>query len=49
MEVRKRITAIVPSELLYAFDPDHEHVFVVTREKGKIVSSCTGFDSPGCH
>ena len=38
MEVRKRITAIVPSELLYVFDPDHEHVFVVTREKGKIVA-----------
>ena len=39
MEVRKRITAIVPSELLYVFDPDHEHVFVVEKEVPLIMST----------
>lgn len=38
MELRKRVTVLVPSELVYAFDPDHEHVFIAAREKGRIVA-----------
>jgi hypothetical protein len=38
MELRKRITVLVPSELVYAFDPDHEHVFIAAREKGRIIA-----------
>lgn len=38
MELRKRITVLVPSELVYAFDPNHEHVFVAAHERGRIVA-----------
>ena len=41
MELRKRITVLVPSELVYAFDPDHEHVFIAGAKlnEGKLVTS----------
>ena len=35
MIFKKSITVLVPSELLYAFDPDHEHEFVLSRERGR--------------
>ena len=38
MELRRRITVLVPSELVYAFDPDHEHIFIAAREKGQIIA-----------
>ena len=38
MIFKKSITVFVPSELLYAFDPDHEHEFVLSRERGLIVA-----------
>lgn len=38
MELRKRVTVLVPSELVYAFDPDREHVFVAAQERGRIVA-----------
>jgi len=38
MKVMKRISVLVPSELLYLFDPDYEHLFVVARERGRIVA-----------
>jgi hypothetical protein len=38
MKVMKRISVLVPSELLYLFDPDYEHLFVVKRERGRIVA-----------
>lgn len=38
MELRKRITVLIPSELVYAFDPDHEHIFIAARERGRIVA-----------
>lgn len=38
MIYKKSITVLVPSELLYAFDPDHEQEFVLSRERGLIVA-----------
>lgn len=38
MIFKKNITVLVPSELLYAFDPDHEHQFVLSREHGLLVA-----------
>ena len=38
MKVMKRISVLVPSELLYLFDPDYEHLFVVKRVRGRIVA-----------
>ena len=35
---RKKIILLVPSELLYAFDPDGEDIFVVSRERGRIIA-----------
>ena len=32
MEIRKSITVLVPSELIYLFDVDCDHLFVVARE-----------------
>ena len=37
MTFRKNITVLVPSELIYTFDADLEPIFVMTRERGKIV------------
>ena len=37
MNYKINVTALVPSELLYAFDPDQENVFVAARERGLIV------------
>lgn len=38
MEIRKSITVLVPSELIYLFDVDCDHLFVVARERGRIVA-----------
>ena len=37
MMYKKNATVLVPSELMYAFDPNQEIVFVATREKDLIV------------
>jgi hypothetical protein len=37
MKYKINVAALVPSELLYAFDPDQESVFVAARERGLIV------------
>ena len=37
MKYRINVAVLVPSELLYAFDPDQESVFVAARERGLIV------------
>ena len=37
MKYRKNVTVLVPSELLYAFDPDQDNVFIAARERGMIV------------
>ena len=37
MHYRKNVTVLVPCELLYAFDPDQENIYVAAREKGLIV------------
>jgi hypothetical protein len=37
MMYKENVTVLVPSELLYAFDPDNENTFVAAREKGLIV------------
>lgn len=37
MKYRKNVTVLVPSELLYAFDPDLDNVFIAVRERGMIV------------
>lgn len=38
MENRRMITVLVPSELVYLFDADYDHLFVVARERGRIVA-----------
>ena len=38
MEITKQVTMLVPSELLYAFDPDAANIFVITRELGRLVA-----------
>ena len=38
MNIRKSITVVVPSELVYAFDADHTPIFILTRERGRIVA-----------
>lgn len=38
MEIRKTITVLVPRELVYLFDADCDHLFVVARERGRIVA-----------
>lgn len=38
MNIKKSITVVVPSELVYAFDADHTPIFVLTRERGRIVA-----------
>ena len=35
MVIVKRVKMLVPSELLYAFDPDAEDAFDITRERGR--------------
>ncbi len=37
MMYKKNATVLVPSELMYAFDPNQDIVFVATREKDLIV------------
>lgn len=37
MKYKINVAVLVPSELLYAFDPDQESVFVAARERGLIV------------
>ena len=37
MKYKIYVAVLVPSELLYAFDPDQESVFVAARERGLIV------------
>lgn len=37
MMYKKNATVLVPSELMYAFDPNQEIVFVATKEKDLIV------------
>ena len=37
MKYKINVAVLVPSELLYAFDPDQESVFVAVRERGLIV------------
>ena len=38
MKIVKQVTMLVPSELLYAFDPDAEDIFVIARERGRLVA-----------
>lgn len=38
MKIVKHVKMLIPSELLYAFDPDAEDVFLVAREKGRLVA-----------
>ena len=38
MVIVKRVKMLVPSELLYAFDPDAEDVFVIARERGRLTA-----------
>lgn len=38
MKVKRKISVMVPSELLYLFDADCEHLFIVKRERGRIVA-----------
>lgn len=38
MKIVKHVKMLVPSELLYAFDPDAEDVFLIAREKGRLVA-----------
>ena len=49
MTVKRNITVIVPDELVYALDPDCEYVFVLSREKGRIVARPTMEAVPECH
>ena len=37
MMTKMNVTVLVPSELLYAFDPDQEHIFIAARERGMLV------------
>ncbi len=34
----KHVKMLVPSELLYAFDPDSEALFVIARESGRLTA-----------
>lgn len=51
MMIVKHVKMLVPSELVYAFDPASEDLFVIAREKGRLtarpVSEC-GF-LPECN
>lgn len=38
MRIVKQVTMLVPSELLYAFDPDAANIFVIARERGRLVA-----------
>ena len=38
MIVKKNVTVLIPSELLYAFDSGCEHQFVLLRERGLFVA-----------
>lgn len=44
MIIVKHVKMLVPSELLYAFDPTSEDLFVIARERGRLtarpVSEC---------
>ena len=44
MIIVKHVKMLVPSELVYAFDPTSEDLFVIAREKGRLtarpVSEC---------
>lgn len=37
MNYQKNVSVIIPSELLYAFDPDDNNTFIAAREHGLIV------------
>ena len=34
MKYKKTISVLVPSELIYLFDADCEHLFIASRERG---------------
>lgn len=38
MKYKKTISVLVPSELIYLFDADCEHLFIASRERGRIVA-----------
>ena len=38
MIIVKHVKMLVPSELLYAFDPDAEDLFVIARERGRLTA-----------
>lgn len=38
MVIVKRVKMLVPSELLYVFDPDAEDYFVINRERGRLIA-----------
>ena len=44
MIIVKHVKMLVPSELLYAFDPTSEDLFIIARERGRLtarpVSEC---------
>lgn len=38
MMIVKHVKMLVPSELIYAFDPTSEDLFVIAREKGRLTA-----------
>lgn len=38
MMIVKHVKMLVPSELIYAFDPTSEDFFVIAREKGRLTA-----------
>ena len=38
MMIVKHVRMLVPSELLYAFDPTSEDLFVIARERGRLTA-----------
>ena len=38
MIIKKNVTVLIPSELLYAFDPDCEHEFLLSKDRDLIVA-----------
>ena len=53
MMIVKHVRMLVPSELLYAFDPTSEDLFVIARERGRLtarpVSECGFLPECGSH
>lgn len=48
MRFKKNCTLIIPSELLYLFDPDITPEFIIARELGKIVARPIFDAAPAC-